>query len=131
MPRCILSHGTVLNTVFGGCEMAHQEYQACIEACVRCAQECENCANACLFEPDAKAMAGCIRLDKDCAAICWLTAAFMSRRSEFDTDVCRLCAAVCEACGTECEKHPHDHCQRCAEACRTCAEECRKVAGIA
>ena len=111
--------------------MAHQEFQSCIEACAQCAQVCEHCANACLFEPDANVMTACIRLDRDCAAICWLAAAFMSRRSEFDTDVCRLCAAVCDACANECEKHSHDHCRRCAEACRKCAEECRNVAGVA
>lgn len=111
--------------------MTHQDYQACIDACVRCAQECEHCAAACLGEPDVKTMTECVRLARDCAAVCWLAAAFMSRRSEFDTDVCRLCAAVCQACGTECEKHEPDHCRRCAEACRTCAEECRKTAGPA
>lgn len=111
--------------------MTHQQYQSCLDACVRCAQECERCATACLLEPDPKAVAACIRLDKDCAAICWLAAAFMSRRSEFDTAVCGLCAAVCRACGTECESHESDHCRRCAETCRACAEECRKVAELA
>lgn len=111
--------------------MAHREYQSCIEACVRCAQECEHCANACLGEPDVKTMAVCIRLDRDCAAICWLAAAFMSRRSEFDTDICRLCASVCASCASECGKHMHDHCQRCAEACQKCAQECSNMAAAA
>lgn len=111
--------------------MGHREYQSCVEACIQCAQECEHCATACLLEPDVNSMARCISLDKDCAAFCWLAAAFMSRRSEFDTDVCRLCATVCEACSRECGKHASDHCQRCAEACRKCAEECRNVAGVA
>lgn len=109
--------------------MTHRDYQSCIDACVRCAQACEHTANACLAEPDGRAMAECVRLARDCAAVCWLAAAFMSRRSEFDTDVCRLCAAVCTACGTECEKHGPDHCRRCAAACRACAEECRTVVG--
>lgn len=111
--------------------MAHQEYQSGIDACVRSAQACEHCANARLFEPDANALAACIRLARDCAAVCWLTASLMSRRSEFDTDVCRLCAAVCDACAGECERHSPDHCRRCAEACRTCAEACRTVGGLA
>lgn len=110
--------------------MTHRDYQSCIDACLRCAQACEHCANACLAEPDVKTMAECIRLGRDCAAVCWLAAAFMSRRSEFDTDVCRLCAAVCDACGAECARHTSDHCRRCAEICRACAEECRKTAGV-
>lgn len=107
--------------------MAHEQFKTCIDECARCAQECELCATACLSEPDVKALAECIRLNRDCAAVCWLAASFLSRRSEFDTDVCRLCAAVCDACAAECAKHEHDHCRRCADACRLCAEECRKV----
>jgi hypothetical protein len=109
--------------------MSHQEFQSCIDACVQCAQECEHCVTACLGESDVQNMAACIRLDRDCAAICWTAVAFMSRRSEFDAEVCRLCASVCAACGSECGKHSHDHCRRCAEACQRCAEACRQMAG--
>jgi hypothetical protein len=95
---------------------------------VRCAEACEHCADACLGEADVKMMAGCVRLDRDCAEACWLAAAFMSRGSRFAAALRRVCAEVCEACGAECGKHKHDHCQRCAEACRACAAECRKMA---
>jgi hypothetical protein len=109
--------------------MAHEEYASCIDACVQCAEECEHCANACLSEQDVKKMAECIRLDRDCAEICWSAAAWMSRDSQSAVDICRLCAEVCDACGAECEKHQAEHCQRCSEACRRCAEECRQMAG--
>ena len=113
----------------GVISMAHQKNQACIEACIRCAQECEHCHNACLGEKDVAMMAECIRLDKDCAEICWSAAGYMSRGSQFMQDVCRVCAEICEACGAECRKHKADHCQRCADACDRCAEECRRMAG--
>jgi hypothetical protein len=51
--------------------MAHEQYRSCIEACARCAQECEHCASACLEEDDLRALAECVRLDRDCAALCW------------------------------------------------------------
>ncbi|MCE9566485.1 MAG: four-helix bundle copper-binding protein [Planctomycetes bacterium] len=108
--------------------MSHQEFQICLEACITCARECEQCATACLSEPDVQNLAACIRLDRDCADACWLAAGFMSRLSEFDTEACRLCALVCNACNSECEKHSHDHCQRCAEVCRRCAEACLRLA---
>lgn len=111
--------------------MAHVEHQTCIKACEECAEACEHCATACLGEGDVKMMAECIRLDRDCAAICWLTAGFMSRGSKFATALCRVCADICEACGAECAKHKHAHCQQCAEACQRCAAECRKMAGAA
>lgn len=109
--------------------MAHHEHHSCIEACVNCAQECEHCANACLDERDVKAMAECIRLDKDCAEICWTAAAYMSRGSQFSQQVCTVCADICDACAAECRKHKVEHCERCAEACENCAEECRRMAG--
>jgi hypothetical protein len=111
--------------------MSHHEHHSCIEACVRCAQECEHCADACLGEKNVDEMAECIRLDKDCAAICWQAAGFMSRGSRFIHDVCQVCAEICEACGAECRKHEVDHCQMCADACDACAEECRRMAGAA
>jgi hypothetical protein len=83
-----------------------------------------------LDEKNVKAMAECIRLDRDCSQICWTAAAFMSRGSQFAHEVCRTCADICDACGTECEKHDADHCQRCAQACRECADECRRMAGV-
>lgn len=109
--------------------MIPQEYETCIDACVRCAQTCEHCAVACLNEPNIEKMAECIRIDQDCAKLCLLSVSFMSRGSQFAVDVCRLCAEVCEACGTECRKHEMDHCQACADACDICVEECRGMAG--
>lgn len=111
--------------------MSHDKFRSCIEACVRCAQECEHCTMACLQEDDVKQMARCIRLDADCAEICWGAASYMSRGSEFAQEICRVCAEICDACGDECNKFDMDHCQRCAKACHDCAEECRKMAGVA
>lgn len=73
-------------------------------------------------------MAKCIRLDMECAAICYATAELMSLESERTTDICAICAEMCEACALECATHPQDHCQACAEACRRCAEACRMMA---
>ena len=94
-------------------KMAHQENQACIEACSDCANACDYCATACLQEQDVKMMVRCVALDVDCAAICRLAVACMARGSDFAEHVCQLCAQVCRACGNECAKHKHDHCQQC------------------
>ena len=108
--------------------MSHQVNQACVEACNACADACDHCATACLREQDVKMMAKCIALDMDCAAICRLAASYMARGSQFDRQLCRLCAAVCDACGEECARHEHPHCQDCAVACKRCADECRRMA---
>lgn len=111
--------------------MAHEKFQSCIDACVRCAELCEHCAAACLGEENVKEMAECIRLDSDCAEACWGAASFMSRGSQFAHDICRICAEICEACGSECDRHSQmEHCRQCAKACHECAEECRKMAGV-
>lgn len=99
---------------------AQQPYHACIEACVECWTACEMCSDACLHEPNVEQMVRCIRLDRDCAAICRLAAEAMIRGSEMAAPFCALCAEICEACAEECAKHAqhHDHCRVCAEACR-------------
>lgn len=109
--------------------MAHQEHRSCIDACVRCAQECEHCANACLGEPEVEKMTECVRLDRDCAELCWTAAGYMSRGSQFLNELCEVCADVCDSCAAECHKHEQEHCQRCADACRQSADECRRMSG--
>lgn len=108
--------------------MPHGEFQSCIDACNACAVACDHCAVSCLGENDVKAMARCIQLDMDCAALCRLAAGYMARGSERAGAICGLCAEMCDACGDECAKHEMAHCQECAEACRRCAEECRRMA---
>lgn len=108
--------------------MPREIHQACLDACNTCAAACNHCAASCLDEPDVKAMAACIALDVDCAALCRTVAGFLARDSPFASPLCTLCAQVCEACGQECGRHPMDHCRQCAEACRRCAEACRSMA---
>lgn len=105
----------------------NQEYQACIDACNKCAVDCDRCAVACLSEENVSEMARCIALDMDCAAICRLAAGFMARGSDYAKEICELCAIICDACGEECAKYPANHCQKCAEACRQCASACRSM----
>lgn len=111
--------------------MPAQQFQNCIDACNACAVACNYCAASCLREPDVKAMARCIALDMDCAAICQTAAAFMARDSEHAEALCTLCAEICEACGDECAKHDMDHCQACARACKLCAEACHDMVAMA
>lgn len=108
--------------------MAHEKYAHCIDSCNRCADACDHCSTACLKEPNVAAMARCVGLDIDCAALCRFAAGAMSRNSEFAATICNLCAEVCEACGEECDKHEHDHCKECARLCRECAQACREMA---
>lgn len=100
--------------------------QQCIDACLACAVACEKCSAACLKEDNVKMMAGCIALDRDCADICFTTAALLARGSVHGEHLAKECREVCLACAAECEKHAahHDHCKACAEACRKCAEAC-------
>ena len=77
-------------------------------------------------------MVKCIRLCLDCADICTATAGVLSRSAEFDPSATRLllraCAAICQSCGDECERHAHmPHCRVCAEACRRCDRACREL----
>jgi Domain of Unknown Function (DUF326) len=109
-------------------EKNREKFQACITACSDCVVECKNCANECLSEQDIKAMARCIRLNQDCAAMCILAMESMASNSEFVKPISNLCADICYVCAIECERHTKmSHCTKCAEACRKCAIECSKM----
>lgn len=103
----------------------------CIEECYACAQTCIVCADACLAEDMVAELRQCIRLNLDCADICAATGALASRRTGSNEQILRqtieLCAAICRACGDECQSHAghHEHCRVCAESCRRCAEACQ------
>ena len=108
--------------------LQNTKWQSCIDACMRCAEACEFCATSDLKEQDVKMMASCAQINRECAAVCWTSAALMSMDSQFAKQFCNLCASICDACAQECEHHDVDHCKQCAQACRNCAEECRKMA---
>ena len=108
--------------------MSHEKYKTCIDACYNCAIACDHCASEDLNETDVKMLAECIRLDRECSAVCRSAAHIMSMGGKFTKEFCGLCAKVCEACAVECEKHQNmEHCKACAEQCRKCAEECKKM----
>ena len=104
----------------------HTQNQSLLAALYACISACEHCATACLSEADVQMMAGCIRLDRDCADICALTARLVARGSEHAAHLLKECAEICGLCADECGKHAHmAHCKECADACRRCAEACR------
>ena len=101
----------------------YHRYKLCIEACLTCASLCQYCASSSLKEENA-VMADCIKLQMECAAICYATAQLMRLNSSRVTEMARICAAVCDACAEECAKHSPDHCIECADACVECADAC-------
>ena len=62
----------------------------------------------------------------DCAEVCMTTLTFMLRSSRFYPKLVSVCAEVCEACATLCERMAGDkQIQACAATCRSCAQACR------
>jgi hypothetical protein len=133
--------------------LQNTKWQSCIDACMKCAEACEFCAtrdvkeqsktlvqvaeeaasagaatSADVIQEIVKMMASCVQINRECAAVCWTSAALMSMDSLFAKQFCSLCADVCDACAKECERHGLNHSKRCAQVCRICAEECRRTA---
>ena len=74
--------------------MSHEQFQQCIEECLRCMVACNHCYTACLDEHDVAMMKECIRLDRQCADICAFAAQAMSTNSMYARELCRICADV-------------------------------------
>ncbi len=106
----------------------YQQYEICIDTCLKCAAICQYCASACTKDPNITEMRQCIQLNMECAAICTASANLMSLSSEQIKEVLKLCAKMCDLCAEECNKHKHDHCLQCAEICSKCADECELIA---
>lgn len=95
-------------------------------ALAECIHICNECFNACLNEDDVKMMTECIKLDKECSAICAATLGLIYKDAHFMKEMLTLCEKACNACAEECGKHSYDHCKECAKACKECAKACRE-----
>ena len=102
--------------------------EQCIENCLRCHRICLETA-ARHLQGEAQIDPAHLRLLLDCAEICQTSANFMIRGSDLHGETCGACAAICERCADECDRHGDDpHMAACAEICRRCAETCREMA---
>jgi hypothetical protein len=106
---------------------------ATIDALSDCAQACIADTGADLSEQNLAEMVKCIRLCLDCTDVCTATAGVLSRLADYDPGTTRplldACAAICENCGDECQRHAphHPHCRVCEQACRRCEQACRDL----
>jgi hypothetical protein len=110
--------------------MKDPQTNALLQMLMKCIAACEHCADACLDEKDPRHMANCIRLDRDCADICTLTARYLARNSARLHSAMELCISICDECHTECALHDAVHCRKCAEVCRQCRDLCREYAAV-
>jgi len=106
-------------------------HKDCIAACIACATACQYCATECLKESSVKLLSLCIALNRECSLVCTASAQLMAIGGDNAMLLCDVCAAICEACGKECESNAElDHCDYCAEKCFACAEECRRMTQV-
>lgn len=101
-----------------------------IEALYRCADACEHSAHISLDEPDLDYLLDNIKIQRDCADICLLTARMLSKGSIYVRDLVELCITVCRDCAEECDGQNMAHCSKCARSCRECEEACRKFVAV-
>jgi hypothetical protein len=106
--------------------MQAMRVEEAIRACIECQRLCDQCAVEGIVA-GTKESASATRLCLDCATLCGACVTLLSRRSDFEASICRLCANICDACAAECERVRSEAMLRCADACRTCADACREV----
>jgi hypothetical protein len=108
-------------------EVHSSEIQTCIENCTRCHETClRMLATHCLHLAGRHVEPEHMRLMLDCSQICQTAADFMTRGSPRHAAVCDVCAEICAACATDCERI--GDMDECVEVCRTCADSCRRMA---
>jgi hypothetical protein len=122
--------------------MIHPEYVAqyhmailntCVEACFNCAQTCLRCADACLGEKALDELRHCIRINLDCADICYVTGRVIARQTTSDSPVLEAqldaCLTTCHVCGETCAQHgeSYEHCKICASVCFHCEDTCKQL----
>lgn len=115
-----MPHATVTTT---------PEVDRCVDDCLTCASTCNATLAHCLAKGGKHVDAQHIALMLDCAAICEMAAASMSRHSPVHAQLCGACAEVCQACESDCRTFANDPImQECADVCRRCADSCNRMA---
>lgn len=100
----------------------------CIRRCTETHLACVEATVHCLATGGSHVEARHLRLLLDCQQVCQQSSDFLLRRSEFHTELCRLCAHICRECAEKCEAFEADTLmQRCAATCRDCAASCDAV----
>jgi hypothetical protein len=91
----------IFNNLKGGIKMMHTtspEMQSCIDACNRCYQTCLHEAMTHCLESGGKHVSPeHMRLMLNCAEICQMSTNLMLSNSTFSSQLCRVCAEVCDA----------------------------------
>lgn len=106
-----------------------QAMNECIDNCTQCHAICLETINYCLGKGGAHAAPEHIALLAACAGICTTSADTMLRGAAVHTVICGACAEVCRQCAAACEAMGDDaQMQRCAEICRRCADSCSAMA---
>lgn len=96
-----------------------------------CEAMCEHMTTFLKRKKDVQSRVLQLKLLRDCADICTLTAKYIARNSGFAKCTANLCAFICEVCGKECLKFPDRESQNCGRICLNCARECRDFAMMA
>lgn len=119
--------GTWMAPTFGDHKPHKTSVEECIAACMNCARTCNETLSHCLEMGGEHVAAPHIRLLLSCIEICQTAVTFMTRRSRFARQLCKLCAKICDACAVSCGKMADPFMQQCAEVCRQCAKACRAM----
>jgi len=102
--------------------------QKAIEDAQNCHQICLETINYCLEKGGDHAKPSHISLLSDCADICMVSTRFMMKQSEFQGQICGICADICAKCADSCDQFgDDDQMMNCAEVCRQCESSCRSM----
>jgi hypothetical protein len=108
----------------------NREIKQCLDDCQNCHAICLATSQYCLTTGGRHAEATHIRTLLDCAAICEISMDFMLRQSQFQNQMCTLCADICRQCADSCDSFGNDQAMKnCANMCRQCAQSCDAMAG--
>lgn len=101
----------------------------CLEDCTECYQTVlASAMNHCLLSGGEHVSPDHFRLMMDCAEMCKTAAHFQLSHSPYTVRVCGVCADICEACASSCEKL--SGLEDCVLICLKTADSCRSMADM-
>jgi hypothetical protein len=107
-------------------------HKKCAAACKACEEACLECNKHCtaMVKAGNKEHAKSVKLSADCRDICAVAARICARKGPMSVEICKACAAACDACSKECGKSMNmPQMAACKKACDECSKACLEMIG--
>lgn len=126
MKTYVLALTLAVFSICGIPALAEHDMKSCASECKNCAEVCQKTLDYCLKKGGAHSKPEHVKLMRDCITFCKANQELRSRQSKYSDATSKICADICNDCGTSCEKLKDPAMKDCVDTCKKCSNCCKQ-----